>query len=383
MKIIYFSDFDLQGSGYRNISIPLCEGLAKDGHEVKVVGLAYHGEEHTFPFSMIPCRNFGEAGAIIHNLRELWNPDAIVVAGDIPWHQTVLATMKQQKYGKRLPYIGIFPVESEPICLDWASILMEMDAQLCISEFGTEECKKLNVPAEHLIVGIDTKAWRVPKISESKAIRKALGYKEDEFIVLTVADNQERKNLARGMEAISYFRKKYGKPVVYNLVTREHMRIGWKLRTFASLDEVAVNDILRIYERGMSFQELWSLYAISNAFLLPSRSEGLGMPILEAMACGVPCVATDACAIHDHLKDGRGYLIKPDFVYPDTFGNGNRYMVGIKTTGNILLDLATKGAVPDMQEKALQYVKDRKWSVSVKHLINVVKRVVPKEDKNV
>jgi len=185
------------------------------------------------------------------------------------------------------------------------------------------------------------------------------------------------------MEAISYFRKKYGKPVVYNLVTREHMRIGWKLRTFASQDEVAINDILRIYERGMSFQELWSLYAISDAFLLPSRSEGLGMPILEAMACGVPCVATDACAIHDHLKDGRGYLIKPDFVYPDTFGNGNRYMVGIKTTGNILLDLATKGAVPDMQEKALQYVKDRKWSVSVKHLINVVKRVVPKEDKNV
>ncbi len=252
--------------------------------------------------------------------------------------------LDQRPYPKKLPYVGIFPIESEPLCTDWAMLLMQMDAQLCISEFGTAECQKMNVPAEHFQVGIDVESWRFPLDEEKKAIREALGYKPEDFIILTVADNQERKNLARAMEAISLLRKKYKKPVMYNLVTREHMKVGWKLRTFASQEHIAINDILRIYERGLSFQELWSLYAIADIFLLPSRSEGLGMPILEAMAVGVPCMATDACALHDHLKDGRGYLITPDFVYPDTFGNGNRYMVGAKRTADMLFDCRYKGS---------------------------------------
>jgi glycosyltransferase involved in cell wall biosynthesis len=43
---------------------------------------------------------------------------------------------------------------------------------------------------------------------------------------------------------------------------------------------------------------------ISNIFIRPSRSEGLGNSFLEAMAAGIPVIATPVGGIPDFLKDG-------------------------------------------------------------------------------
>jgi glycosyltransferase involved in cell wall biosynthesis len=39
------------------------------------------------------------------------------------------------------------------------------------------------------------------------------------------------------------------------------------------------------------------LYAAATVFVYPSRYEGFGLPVLEAMACGVPVVTTNAASI--------------------------------------------------------------------------------------
>jgi glycosyltransferase involved in cell wall biosynthesis len=45
--------------------------------------------------------------------------------------------------------------------------------------------------------------------------------------------------------------------------------------------------------RGISRHELASLYAESTAVLVPSLYEGFGIPIIEALACGAPVIASD------------------------------------------------------------------------------------------
>jgi glycosyltransferase involved in cell wall biosynthesis len=59
-------------------------------------------------------------------------------------------------------------------------------------------------------------------------------------------------------------------------------------------------------------ETLRDLYARCDGFLQPSRSEGFGLPILEAMACRTPVIATPAGAAPMLLESGGGHLVAHD-----------------------------------------------------------------------
>ncbi|MBE9203467.1 glycosyltransferase family 4 protein [Synechocystis salina LEGE 06099] len=56
------------------------------------------------------------------------------------------------------------------------------------------------------------------------------------------------------------------------------------------------------------------LLRAADAFILPSLVEGLSLSLLEAMACGTACVATDAGADGEVLENGAGIVLKTQGV---------------------------------------------------------------------
>jgi glycosyltransferase involved in cell wall biosynthesis len=77
-------------------------------------------------------------------------------------------------------------------------------------------------------------------------------------------------------------------------------------------------DVARIVLIGerVPARDLPALYRMADGFVLPTRGEGWGRPFMEAMACGVPVIATNWSAHLAFLTADNGYLIDVDGLVP-------------------------------------------------------------------
>lgn len=66
------------------------------------------------------------------------------------------------------------------------------------------------------------------------------------------------------------------------------------------------------YNKEPTQDKLKEVYSKCDAWLFASRSEGFGLPIIEAMACGTPVIGTPAGAAPELLAGGGGILVKPE-----------------------------------------------------------------------
>ena len=62
---------------------------------------------------------------------------------------------------------------------------------------------------------------------------------------------------------------------------------------------------------GISMLEMNMLYNNAEFLLFPSLDEGFGLPPLEAMACGVPVIASRVSGMEDSIQNGKnGWLLE-------------------------------------------------------------------------
>ena len=126
-----------------------------------------------------------------------------------------------------------------------------------------------------------------------------------EFI-LFLGNQTTRKNPDRVIEA--YVRYAATSPSPIPLVTPglSHRFVNNRLGHL----KVTFNEQQFITPGYIADEDLPYLYGLSKLFLFPSLSEGFGMPVIEAMACGSPVITSDASCLPE-IAGNAAVLVNP------------------------------------------------------------------------
>ena len=109
--------------------------------------------------------------------------------------------------------------------------------------------------------------------------------------MLAVATREPRKNLPALLDAFSLLRKR--RP---ELTLALAGLVGWEERP---LEAEGVRLLGYVPD-----EELARLYRGASAFAYPSRFEGFGIPVVEALACGTPAVVSSHPSLDEACGDG-------------------------------------------------------------------------------
>ena len=124
--------------------------------------------------------------------------------------------------------------------------------------------------------------------------------------LLCVGRLQQQKRFDRAIEAASKIRH-----------ACELTIVGEGEDKAALMQLVRVNKLKNVHFVGQkNHDELLAYYQYSDVLLLPSEKEGMSLVMLEAMASGLPIIASDAVGISEYLR-GIGILVKDPSA--DTF----------------------------------------------------------------
>jgi glycosyltransferase involved in cell wall biosynthesis len=150
-------------------------------------------------------------------------------------------------------------------------------------------------------VGVDLAAY-APAEGLREAVRAELGLARGDLVVTCVAEFTPTKDHAQLLAAWPEVVRRIHQARLL-LVGDGQLRVGIE----RTARERAIPNVGFLGFR----RDVPALLAGTDVFVLPSRREGLPRSVLEALAAGVPVVATDVRGNRDLVEDGRnGFLVK-------------------------------------------------------------------------
>ena len=137
------------------------------------------------------------------------------------------------------------------------------------------------------------------RLARRSVSRQSLELHDSEFVVLLIGNDWKNKGLDQLLRALAIVEISIqllvvGKddPGLYRPALRE-LRLDDRVRFLAPAADVL------------------SFYAAADAYVAPSLEDAFGLPILEAMACGLPVIASVQAGASENVVDGTtGYILR-------------------------------------------------------------------------
>lgn len=305
--------------------------------QVKCLGwFDYNPDRNSiFPFEVIPT-NQRDARDVYGQFTfeavvQKYQPDVVFGIGD-EWMVKHLTESKFRRTYKLVLYV---PIDGAPIPKHWTETFKQADVFVAYGKFGEQvvRARDESFPISIIPHGIDTEVFHpIPGMKRVKIIP------ENAFLIGNVGRNQPRKNIPAflkmlnlfmcpwikcfncgGMSYVPKFTEqkcsrcksdnfKYfnRKDDVYAYLHCAMDDIGWDLNELFERYDLKKRIILpkdNEVGRGHSDAMMCKFYNMFDVFTLPTIGEGFGLPIMEAMSCGIPCVVTNYSAHLDYCSD--------------------------------------------------------------------------------
>jgi len=146
----------------------------------------------------------------------------------------------------------------------------------------------------------------LPGPARRRAVRERVGLRPDDEVVLNVGRQEYQKGQRYLIEAFALVARERPRATLV-IAGREGLGTGELRGALASLPDEVAERVRFLGHRA----DVPDLLAAADVFAFPSLYEGLGGAVLEAMALGIPVVASDLPALREVVEPGESALLVP------------------------------------------------------------------------
>jgi glycosyltransferase involved in cell wall biosynthesis len=272
-----------------------------------------------------------------------FKPDVVVDVRDY-WmtHYQPISPLRSYFHHVLMPTVDSAPQQEE-----WLDVFLKTDAIFTYSDWGAEVLKnQTNNNINYIATATPGVNLDIFYVKDKKKVRSLLNMQDDAFVIGSVMRNQKRKlipelmvslkNLLRTLEQQNSSRK------VYLYLHTTYPDMGWDIPELLNQYEIS-NNVLFTYfckhcnnieastfsgpkkvcrkclnkssvfpsvSNGVSEEQLSDIYNTFDLYVQYAICEGLGIPQVEAGACGIPIATVNYSAMIDIINKLEAYPIK-------------------------------------------------------------------------
>ena len=171
----------------------------------------------------------------------------------------------------------------------------------CIERDGLEPAR-----VRTLFNGIETES--VLQFHNRHVMRQQMGIAQDATVIATVGNIRRVKGIDVLIQAAASVCQKHPRTMFLIVGRKSEPEYCQELEN--RISSLGLSENFRFLG---SREDVFAILRMSDAFCLPSRSEGFSNALIEAMACRLPCVATNVGGNSEVVKHGEtGFIVESE-----------------------------------------------------------------------